>query len=112
VRELDWGTDKDAILSICPHPIDCIIATDVVYDETVIDALVHVLQVLLNQWSRAVAYVTSTVRSKDTYQYLISRLDAEGMARKIIPVESSSALFHYDRNQHYELLELKVGVAR
>ena len=38
--------------------------------------------------------------------------DAEGMARKIIPVELSSALFHYDRNQHYELLELKVGVAR
>ena len=27
VRELEWGTDKDAILSICPHPIDCIIAT-------------------------------------------------------------------------------------
>jgi predicted nicotinamide N-methyase len=112
VKEMDWNSSAEDIISTYTNsqPLDCIIATDVVYDTEVINAFVHVLATLLKHWPGAVAYVTSTVRNEETYQNFISQLDASHILKRIIQTDSSSSgIFYYDRTQHFQMLKLDMN---
>eukprot|EP00731_Ephydatia_muelleri_P029139 Em0020g783a len=73
VLQLDWS-DVEDVLPLGPNMVDCIVATDVVYDTDIIDALLVTLVHLFRRYPCAVCYIASCVRKKETYDYFTAKL--------------------------------------
>ncbi|KAK3090413.1 hypothetical protein FSP39_011643 [Pinctada imbricata] len=98
LAKLDWeSSNKQFIESLDP---DIILAADVVYDKTIIPALVFVLHILLSKTTecgeKPVAYVASTIRNEDTRDHFLISLGAEGLSYTITEPPKEKVFFYDD----------------
>lgn len=100
VLQLNWS-DVEA-LSLGRTKVDIIVATDVVYDIDIIDALIGTLVHLFRLYPDVVCYIASCVRKQETYNYFTAKL-AEVL---IIPEPQKPPLNNTGRNQSIALVRL------
>ena len=73
VLQLDWS-DVEDVLPLGSNMVDCIVATDVVYDTGIIDSLLATLVHLFRLYPHAMCYIASCVRKQETYNYFTAKL--------------------------------------
>ncbi|XP_033729366.1 protein-lysine N-methyltransferase EEF2KMT-like [Pecten maximus] len=104
----DWETSDDRMLwDIAP---DIILAADVVYDKSIMPALVSVLRKLLSleieNGQRATAFVASTIRNEDTRDHFLIVLANEGLTYEILD-SPKKRMFHYEDTIPIEILKIQ-----
>lgn len=110
ILELDWESITDQHLKALGLGVDIIVASDVVYDENIIPALVRSLSNLLSCEPATgacakMALVCCTVRNSSTRDRFISACQSVGL--KIEPKHGPQMkVFHYDRSTPIELIIL------
>lgn len=92
---------------LCRGKVDCIVATDVVYDTEIVDDFVQAIHKLLSKHINAVALVASTIRNPSTYRHFCEKLDATSIRWKVAE-KASCEIFYYDRTLPIEILELSL----
>ncbi|CAG5121671.1 unnamed protein product [Candidula unifasciata] len=107
ICHLDWECVKGKVLEKLKS--DIILAADVVYDTSIIPALVFVLKSLLDTGPESnrkpKAYIASTIRSEDTRDAFLIAIGSEGLNYSIVESPSQSR-FHYDRSVPIEILQV------
>ncbi|XP_060074857.1 protein-lysine N-methyltransferase EEF2KMT-like [Ylistrum balloti] len=104
----DWETSDDRILwDVAP---DIILAADVVYDKSIMPALVSVLRKLLSleieNGQRATAFIASTIRNEDTRDHFLIVLANEGLTYEIVD-SPKKRIFHYEDTIPIEILKIQ-----
>ena len=74
IEELDWSAD-----AVDAHDQDVILATDVVYDPSVIAGLVKTIVLLLEANRQASAYVANAIRNESTYAQFRQALNGSSL---------------------------------
>lgn len=115
VLKLNWETISDESLEALASDVDVIIAADVVYDDSIIPALVRNLSGLLDEFrdnaaansrpSRKMLFVCSTIRNSTTRDHFLSACREAGLQYEVM-CDPVSQIFHYDRSTRIELLRL------
>lgn len=90
VSELDWN-DPEELCGKMADTVDVIVGSDVVYDPTIMPALVDVLQRVIVS-SQQVAYITITVRNQDTADLFFKLIDDTGVLGKSVMDLSATPL--------------------
>lgn len=106
LRHLDWErANKKQLEKI---QADVILAADVVYDLSIIPALVLVLKTLLdcrgNTNTKPRAFVASTIRNEDTRDAFLIAMISEGLNYSVVESPKQQRYF-YDRSVPIEILE-------
>ncbi|KAJ8318061.1 hypothetical protein KUTeg_003152 [Tegillarca granosa] len=113
--QFDWEESIDSLSkAITPDVILAaeifVFFTDVVYDKTIIPALVNVLRCLLSfdlsNGQRPVAYVTSTIRNEDTRDHFLITLANEGLVYEMME-PPKQRIFHYEDTIPIEILKIQ-----
>ncbi|XP_046352247.1 protein-lysine N-methyltransferase EEF2KMT-like [Haliotis cracherodii] len=109
IAKLDWECVSDKLVEKLKP--DVILAADVVFDTSIIPALVSLLRQLLtctpDTGQDPVAYITSTVRNEDTRDCFLIALGNEGLAYSIMEPPTTH-IFHYDRSVPIEIVKIFV----
>ncbi|KAL4239695.1 Protein fam86a [Mactra antiquata] len=104
---LDWENPDMSLMKTLTKT-NVVLAADVVYDTSIIPALVSILKIILSQSSRSVAYIASTIRNEDTRDQFLITLSSEGL--KYEQMDSPTLqLFHYDRSVPIEILKITIA---
>ncbi|EDV27743.1 Protein-lysine N-methyltransferase EEF2KMT [Trichoplax sp. H2] len=91
---------------------DIILASDLIFDMRLISSLVRTLQCLLRNTdtnkseTKPVAYICSTVRSENTYNFFMSELDAAGIHYEHIDFNPKNVCFINLESERTKLLKL------
>lgn len=101
VINLDWADESDK----AEEPCDVILAADVVYDVSIIPALVNVLHKYLSTRLERVAVIALTVRNEDTVRVFLSALDGQNISRKA-EVGEVPHIFQYSRTNPVQIWKL------
>ncbi|XP_069125293.1 protein-lysine N-methyltransferase EEF2KMT-like [Argopecten irradians] len=112
LMKYDWETSDDRVLwDIAP---DVILAADVVYDVSIMPALVSVLRKLLSLemecGQRATAVIASTIRNEDTRDHFLIVLANEGLTYEIVD-SPTKRIFHYEDTIPIEILKIRCPAA-
>nr|XP_006813442.1 PREDICTED: protein FAM86A-like [Saccoglossus kowalevskii] len=110
VLRFDWE-DVDSANHLQNIDVDIIIAADVVFDPCIVTHLVSVLSKLLTPprhdcMAGTVAYVASTIRNEQTFQFFLSSLEAQLITVTVIEAEPNTHVFYYDKSCVIKLLKL------
>ncbi|XP_059169052.1 protein-lysine N-methyltransferase EEF2KMT-like [Physella acuta] len=107
ICHLDWECVKGRILEKLKS--DIIIAADVVYDTSIIPALVFVLKSLLDTGPdsnrKPKAYIASTIRNEDTRDAFLIAMGSEGLNYTVVESPKQHR-FYYDRSVPIEILQV------
>ncbi|CAL1533523.1 unnamed protein product [Lymnaea stagnalis] len=107
ICHLDWECVKGRILEKLKS--DIILAADVVYDTSIIPALVFVLKSLLDTGPdsnrRPKAFIASTIRNEDTRDAFLIAMGSEGLNYTVVESPKHHR-FHYDRSVPIEILQI------
>ncbi|KAH9495580.1 Protein-lysine N-methyltransferase eef2kmt [Bulinus truncatus] len=107
MSHLDWECVKGKIIEKLKS--DIILAADVVYDTSIIPALVFVLKILLetgpNSNRKPKAYIASTIRNEDTRDAFLIAIGSEGLNYMVVDSPKQQR-FHYDRSVPIEILQV------
>ena len=95
IEELDWSAD-----AIDTHDQDVILATDVVYDPSVIEGLVKTIARLLETNRHASAYIANAIRNESTYAQFRQAVNESSL----LDVQC----VHTDAAQSIEILRISV----
>jgi hypothetical protein len=102
IMEFDWEKSFDYYSSL--NDIDIIMVADCVYDNGLSIALVVVLARLLSMRNKSnnlpVAYVASTVRNNNTFQFFLDQLSNHNIDHQYVrkeELDSMKKLFNYSR---------------
>lgn len=113
VVSLDWEKVTEGELEILASGVDVILAADVVYDTSIVGALVRVIQWLLS-WLRKstdgrspVMYIASTVRNTDTRDSFLKALESAHISHTELSRPSTETFF-YDQTTPIDILQLKM----
>ncbi|RUS81850.1 hypothetical protein EGW08_010373 [Elysia chlorotica] len=103
---LDWEWVKEKQLEVLQA--DVILAADVVYDLSIIPALVLVLKALLygrvSNGRKPRAFIASTIRNEDTRDAFLIAMASEGLSYSVMENPKHQRYF-YDRSVPIEILE-------
>ncbi|XP_078610983.1 protein-lysine N-methyltransferase EEF2KMT-like isoform X2 [Branchiostoma floridae x Branchiostoma japonicum] len=107
---LDWASvTQEELQSLAP---DVIIASDVVFDNELVEYFVSLLLKALcpspGGRSGPVAYVASTIRNQDTYDFYVRKLEEAGICSEDLSL-GSAAVFFYDRQQTMKIHKLWIS---
>ncbi|XP_078690806.1 protein-lysine N-methyltransferase EEF2KMT-like isoform X2 [Branchiostoma floridae x Branchiostoma belcheri] len=107
VMSLDWSSvTQEELQSLAP---DVIIASDVVFDNELVEYFVALLLKALHpapgRRNSPVAYIASTIRNQDTYDFYVRKLEEAGICREDLSL-GSTAVFFYDRQQTLKIHKL------
>jgi len=100
---LDWECVKSKLLQKLQSEI--ILAADVVYDTSIIPALVYVLKKLLHNKGSS-AFIASTIRNEDTRDAFLIALGQESLNYSVIE-SPRNRIFHYDNTVPIEILQIQ-----
>jgi len=107
ILEVDWlKEDYSSLISFHPQVI---IAADVVYDKELIIYLVKLINFIICNQTETIAYIASTVRNPDTFQYFINELDKySSLSHREISMEYQiKEIFNYIGREKMSLTEIK-----
>eukprot|EP00058_Branchiostoma_floridae_P009921 XP_002595409.1 hypothetical protein BRAFLDRAFT_69239 [Branchiostoma floridae] len=107
---LDWASvTQEELQSLAP---DVIIASDVVFDNELVEYFVLLLLKALRPppggRNGPVAYVASTIRNQDTYDFYVRKLEEAGICSEDLSL-GSTAVFFYDRQQTMKIHKLCIS---
>ncbi|XP_035695097.1 protein-lysine N-methyltransferase EEF2KMT-like isoform X1 [Branchiostoma floridae] len=107
---LDWASvTQEELQSLAP---DVIIASDVVFDNELVEYFVSLLLKAMHPppggRSGPVAYVASTIRNQDTYDFYVRKLEEAGICSEDLSL-GSTAVFFYDRQQTMKIHKLWIS---
>ncbi|XP_012938029.1 protein-lysine N-methyltransferase EEF2KMT [Aplysia californica] len=107
ICHLDWECVKTKLLD--KLKADIILAADVVYDTSIIPALVFVLKSLLDTGPdsnrKPKAFIASTIRNEDTRDEFLVAMGSEGLKYSVVE-SPKHCLFYYDRSVPIEILQV------
>eukprot|EP00742_Colponemidia_sp_Colp-10_P005157 GILJ01005507.1.p1 GENE.GILJ01005507.1~~GILJ01005507.1.p1 ORF type:complete len:347 (+),score=42.49 GILJ01005507.1:77-1042(+) len=105
VDVLDW-LQVDEMEDCGYHP-DIVLAADVVYDKELASHLVKVLEKLLQQPQQPFAYIASTIRNEETYNFFLECVDKARIHREdVTHTVKNETTFTYDDRSSIQLLKL------
>ncbi|KAI0218216.1 hypothetical protein LSAT2_030063 [Lamellibrachia satsuma] len=113
VVTLDWEKVTEGDLGDLATGVDVILAADVVYDTSIIDALVRVIRWLLSWPGKSnishspVMFIASTVRNTDTRDCFLMALESAAISHMEVSGPEKETFF-YDRCIPIDILQLKM----
>ncbi|XP_071943808.1 protein-lysine N-methyltransferase EEF2KMT-like [Antedon mediterranea] len=101
IKHLDWEAFTEQ--EVKDLRSDVILASDVVYDDRLLEPLVKVLSSLLS--SSSVAYVSSTIRNDTTFSKFLDVLDTKSICWQEVK-NVPTPVFYYNKDVAIKLLKL------
>ncbi|KAL3876353.1 hypothetical protein ACJMK2_034211 [Sinanodonta woodiana] len=113
LAKFDWEAEDMEFCANLADNADVIIAADVVYDKTIVPALVSVLRNLLTLGSKrktnsVCAFIASTIRNEDTRDLFLATLSSADLTYELMET-STEEIFHYDRSVPIEILKITMA---